>query len=710
VTGYSAPDVTIHHRNVLDTPWPIESGSVQCCVTSPPYFGLRSYGVDGQLGLEPTPAEFVVNLVTVFREVWRVLRPDGTAWCNLGDSYNAGRDGGWPGGKAQWTDERYQGRSGANVPGLKPKDLMGMPWRLAFALQEDGWYLRSDIIWHKRSCLGHSVRVYAKTQKGEMPMTVGEMVRLDPSTVKLWSGERWVQVTGFYPSSDARGLELSFRNGQRIPCTTDHIWPTERGEVTAGELRIGDRLVGACLPEPSDPQRPDAIPDSDGEVVGLYIAEGCMDGRAIKFNISKTEDDLTDAIKLFAKRYASACSIFDTKGGARVVTVQGGASEAVIHTYISNGDAKHKHLTTAAWQRSNAFLSNVLTGYLKGDGHWDATVNRWRLNFARNDKLADDLRTICARLGHSIRLRRCWHTSQTGKFYGWRGEIYLDPSRRKSHDWEIVGIQRAKGDRFYDVSVEDPHLFSLACGLLTHNCMPESVTDRPTSAHEHIFLLAKQPTYFYDSDAVRQQSDPEQEAHNRRYAREYAATTLGAEHRQPGNVNSVGIHSRPGPGGANLRNVWSLGPEPTKDSHFAVFPSEIPRRAILAGTSEHGCCAVPGCGAPWERVTEKGEPDKVTTRGRQAWAAVTGQRDSSGGLPHRETTTTGFRPTCVHTDAPTRPCLVLDPFMGSGTTALVARQLGRHAVGLELNESYIRIAEKRLGKQTPSFFSLAEVR
>lgn len=130
------------------------------CVTSPPYFGLRDYGHDRQLGLEQTPEEYVQNMVEVFRCVRDVLADDGTLWLNIGDSYNAGRNGGHAGGKKQASLERHKGieRSGANVPGLKPKDLIGIPWMLAFALQADGWYLRQDIIWHKPNPMPESVR------------------------------------------------------------------------------------------------------------------------------------------------------------------------------------------------------------------------------------------------------------------------------------------------------------------------------------------------------------------------------------------------------------------------------------------------------------------------------------------------------------------------------------------------------------------------
>ncbi len=139
--------------------------SVQTCITSPPYYGLRDYGDDGQIGLEATPEEFVSALVDVFREVRRVLRDDGTVWLNLGDSYVAtgttrwpntsdgygngyGKEGAWHGGESI--------RPGAGV-GMKPKDLIGIPWMVAFALRADGWYLRSDVIWHKPNAMPESV-------------------------------------------------------------------------------------------------------------------------------------------------------------------------------------------------------------------------------------------------------------------------------------------------------------------------------------------------------------------------------------------------------------------------------------------------------------------------------------------------------------------------------------------------------------------------
>lgn len=126
--------------------------SVNCCVTSPPYFGLRDYGVDGQMGLEKTPQEFVAAMVGVFAEVRRVLKKDGTCWVNIGDSYAASlgqRKSTDKAGPKQSSDTGSVGAPSRFVEGLAPKNLIGVPWRLAFALQDDGWYLRSNIIWAK---------------------------------------------------------------------------------------------------------------------------------------------------------------------------------------------------------------------------------------------------------------------------------------------------------------------------------------------------------------------------------------------------------------------------------------------------------------------------------------------------------------------------------------------------------------------------------
>lgn len=354
---------------------------VQCCVTSPPYWGLRDYGVDGQIGLESTPEEFVAKMVDVGRAVHRVLRDDGTFWLNIGDSYAAttkqtGRnDNGqradapasW---KCRYEYERTKIRTSGN---LKPKDLCMMPWRVAMALQADGWWIRSVIVWAKKSP------------------------------------------------------------------------------------------------------------------------------------------------------------------------------------------------------------------------------------------------------------------------------------------------------------------------------MPESCTDRPTSSWEPIFLLAKSADYFYDAEAVKDVSVSGGEP--TKYGKGDGGRALSMGRIPSGNerpeANPIIPFTR------NQRNVWHLGPEPYSEAHFATFPTEIPRRAIKAGTSEKGCC--PACRAPWERIVER----KRLWNGEEitgSYVSDAGKSASAGPRPNTKTKTLGWRPTCDCNAGDPVPCLVLDPFLGSGTTVAVAREMGRFGVGCELNPEYAKLAKERIGR------------
>lgn len=170
--GRLKPPFEVHCGDALHFLREVRDGDVQVCVTSPPYWSLRDYGVEGQLGLEATPDEYVSKLVEVFREVRRVLRDDGTLWLNLGDSYagswgaqsrGSETPGSLEGGSMLSARQilahpkRTKTGSASRTPGLKPKDLVGVPWRVAFALQADGWWLRSDIIWAKKNCMPESI-------------------------------------------------------------------------------------------------------------------------------------------------------------------------------------------------------------------------------------------------------------------------------------------------------------------------------------------------------------------------------------------------------------------------------------------------------------------------------------------------------------------------------------------------------------------------
>ena len=269
------------------------------------------------------------------------------------------------------------------------------------------------------------------------------------------------------------------------------------------------------------------------------------------------------------------------------------------------------------------------------------------------------------------------------------------------------------------------------------NPMPESVTDRPTCAHEKVFLFSKAPRYFYDAEAVRvpyqpvSLADKRTRADGRREKRDpvqapdMSSTNLGENKHGGANLRNVmtadedyegvapGASRRPPKGGqaewdatgrtdANIRNVWKIATAPYKGAHFATFPPAIVEPCIKAGTSKHGVCSE--CGAPWAREVEK---EFVPTQA----SVMTADRASENGWTGtpkgvNRIETTGWRPTC-ECNAETVPAVVLDCFGGAGTVGLVADRLQRDAVLIEISEDYAGMARKRIEKDAGMFASIA---
>jgi hypothetical protein len=666
--------------------------------------------------LEPTPEQYVAKMVEVFAKVRRVLRDDGVLWLNMGDSYvnsnlkhkGAGSSDGEV-GRGETPDARlkvkWQSGGGSNFSftlpnGLKPKDLCMMPARVALALQADGWYLRSDVIW----CLSGGTRIYAQTQNGVGPAMLKDLVRLRPETVRLWNGQRWTQVTAWSEAESREGaIEIEFRSGERVGCTLGHFWPTERGLVTAADLQVGDIVPDAKLPD-SVVGLPDGICPVIGEVVGLFLAEGNCDGKTMMFSLSRQESHLAEYIERFAAFYGDA-SGRHVYGNTLVVRLEGTVGQAVIRRFVTGRTSKDKRLSLAAWRIGDRFLRAVAPGYLWGDGHEDEKNKRWRLGFTQNDGLAADLRCLAAHLGATVSLRRAQHTLNGKEYPGYRGEWRWERSgyHNEKPMGQVVAIRRSRARKFWDVTVADaPHVFALASGLLTHNSkpnpMPESVTDRPTRSHEYVFLLTKSARYWYDADAVR-------EPHKRLWdennggsldARSQWAEEAGALHR----TTHKGPPALPNPAGRNLRTVWTIATQPFPGAHFATFPEKLITPCILAGCP-HKVCAV--CGAPWVREVEKSRT--FESGSGQSGRDPTGKygpglqgggetRDVRRG-PVLHVRTIGFLPAC-ECGGETRPGIVCDPFMGSGTVGLVAEKYGRVWAGCDLSADYINMATERI--------------
>ena len=197
--------------------------SVHCVVTSPPYYGLRDYGVDGQIGLEESPDAYVAKMVDVFREVRRILRNDGTVWLNLGDSYAGSGGAGNQFGQIERGLNPYKQSSKPINIGLKPKDLIGIPWRVAFALQADGWYLRQDIIWHKPNPMPESVTDRCtKAHEYIFLLSKSERYYYDNEAVKEQSKVPWNSAKGFSPNGARALLGVGTAGGEQWNGTGTH--------------------------------------------------------------------------------------------------------------------------------------------------------------------------------------------------------------------------------------------------------------------------------------------------------------------------------------------------------------------------------------------------------------------------------------------------------------------------------------------------------
>jgi hypothetical protein len=470
-----------------------------------------------------------------------------------------------------------------------------------------------------------------------MPTTIKDIARLDPATVQLWNGEKWTQLLGMSQSSrNADELEMTLRSGEKIACTPTHKFPTERGLLTADELRPGDRLIRTTLPPPSAPLDSHHMTDDAAWFAGLYLAEGSRSGHTLQIAGHVKESERWERVKAIAAAYGgSATRTID--GNRMDIRVYGKMLHALVDTLVSGTNAKTKHLNPRCWQYSNHFLHALLQGYLSGDGHYDPKNARWRLGFTRNDALAADMRTLAARLDAHLVLNQSHATLAGKRFPIYRGELRFERSGHwnQKHTEEIVSIGKARCRVVYDLGVEDePHLFALASGILTHNSkpnpMPESARDRCTKSHEYIFLLSKSERYYFDAEAI---AEPAQ------YGEQHAnkATSWGTNRKHPNKANvsdyafkgdnhtcgkdADGNYTR------NRRDVWTIATKPYKGAHFATFPPELVRPCILAGCKKGGT--------------------------------------------------------------------VIDPFGGSGTTGQVCEEEGRNSILIELNPAYIELQKQR---------------
>ncbi len=331
--------------------------------------------------------------------------------------------------------------------------------------------------------------------------------------------------------------------------------------------------------------------------IGIYLAEGSQSGSTLQIAGHAKEKRRWERIKRVTKHYGGSATR-TVNGNEMSIRVYGQVIYAIVNQYISGKVAKNKGLNNICWKHDNSFLTDLLMGYLEGDGHWEAHNNRWRIGFTRNYNLERDLRVLSARLGFKLKLSLTRVHNQYGIFPAFRGEIRFFESSHHNvkSSCEVIKISKARARWFYDIGVDSKsHLFSLASGVLTHNSkpnpMPESVKDRCTKSHDYLFLLSKSSKYFFNADAIkttRKYNMPGQKATSRKQV------YFGQPSQSTTKKGTVPLFNNKK---ANRRSVWTINVKGYKGAHYATFPSELPERCIKAGSPEGGVVLDPFSGA-----------------------------------------------------------------------------------------------------------------
>lgn len=690
--------------------------SVHCVVTSPPYMGLRDYGtakweggnvecdhhpsstpnergiasstlyggkkstghkqegfgaacprcgavrIDSQIGLEPTPAEFIAALVEVFTEVRRVLRKDGILWLNLGTSYNGSGKGGNPEGSPHTKQKTNVGSlidAPTRVEGFKPKDLILIPFFVAEALRQEGWYLRQALPWCKRSSMPESVT--------DRPANALEYVFMLTKSPRYFYDAEAVRKdgSGYVPGNTTHKQTSAYENG-------DAKLRTKAGLVAYAE-RQRDRSF-------------DWSRNGEG---------GHLDTTPAGSRSFRNTDLFYQSLRrdFYADKNLQEMQPNQTASRLQQVQEDEGRVPEILPELFQQADERmvSEEITRPDFRGTGEAPSSSLhrtTG---------------------NSKETPGIPTV--------RERKGGEPPNLSK----EPRILSGTEPKVSADGEIQRLHqdlRKDGERESDLRREER---SASSQQKESTNIGESADRPPMEANSSTFPSSMCLLQSGESEPQQGPSNPVESGRPVRIG-EYSAgvqvVQLAETHEGCATVDGEqGFRLEPPlrsdiePG---LRSdIWTQSMEPPhglvgigdelvgldvnpagyKEAHFATYPPKLIEPLIRAATSEKGCCAE--CGSPWERVVEKEMPPTrvVASAGPYAGHGLLGGNRFDEPI---KTTTTGWQPTCKCDTTDTVPCTVLDPFAGAGTTLLVAKRLRRHSIGIELNPEYIKLIERRL--------------
>lgn len=623
-------------------------GSVQCCITSPPYWGLRDYGtaqweggdaecdhvnkhslqgatgeranrtftgsqnfyreqcakcgarrIDRQIGLEPTPEAYVATMVEVFREVRRILRDDGVLFLNLGDSYWGGKgQNGTSKSLGNAKERGYQQPRGTIVSEmrpqdgkhdtLKPKDLIGIPWRVAFALQADGWYLRSALPWVKRNPMPESVT--------DRPGNGVEYVFLLSKSQRYYYDHVAVMKAANMESQRGAPVNATMAEGNMTPDSNRRInYEKGRHKVARRNFRNTDLFYSSLDAPPFG-----LVSDADGEPLALDVNPAAYKGwnEQVVWQRVPAPDDGADGMRC---KVSQDCPIHGRRGQPC-----DGPEDALLN---HNEDTCRRPFQLQQPEQSSSSIPPGTPTTANSRGSLDQ---------------------LCVRsaTGRSNQTRKMDHAPST--------ILPCTPCE------ETTGHI---GDRQDEQESAGTHH-----GKRENKTLLDDCTDSPSNQNPH------------HTAGIEPQQD----------SSEALQTSCTCE--------------------------W-YARKVKKTSHSATFPPKLVEPLLLAGTSEKGCCAK--CGKAWERVVEKSR--EYGSYHNHENDLARGQRHEPGKKlvgddfyeKYQPPKTTGWRPGCA-CNAAVAPCVVLDPFGGSGTVGAVALRHGRRAILIELNEAYKPLIEERI--------------
>ena len=576
---------TMHLGDASEVLKTFDDESIDLVVTSPPYDTLRKYNG----ACEGWNHE---KFKSIADELCRVLKKGGVIAWVVNDKIEKG-------------------------------SKTGTSFKQALYFMEKGLNLNDTMIW----CLSGGTYLYVKSKNSIAPMTIKDIVRLDPKTIQLWDGEKWVNVVGWKENKKCNEkIRLHLRSGEAIYCTEEHRWILDNGEeVTAQDLKIGDVLKTCTLPDEGS-HSPFILTNDVLWLMGLYIAEGSHSEDTIQLSLCADELKWVDRIKNAVESLGGTIA-YNIDGNSLNVRIYSKIFESVLSQYIGGRTSKDKHLNSICWKLSNEKLKEIVNGYLDGDGHYEPENNRWRLGFTLNRLLEKDLRTLAARFNAKLTLlkRGARIKSLQKEYPSLKGEwrwAKTDHHNSKNMG-EILSITKEKmrdDEHMWDIEVDSKeHLFCLASGVLTHNCksnpLPQVRQPRYNQVFEYMFIFSKGVPKTFNPIKV-----PCKCA-----GQNYDSTckNMGGENgrtKKSFKINKEKVDS----------NVWEIAVAQNKTSHPAVFPIEIAKRHIQSWSNEDD--------------------------------------------------------------------IVLDPFMGSGTTGIAALELNRHYIGIELSEEYYELSKERINK------------